>query len=213
VEEKMSVREQIESIGLVPVVVIDDASDAPATAAALKAGGIGVMEITLRTDAGLDSISAVHDSGAEVLVGAGTVLSLDKAKEAVNRGASFVVSPGFDADIVSWCIENGVDVYPGCVTPTEISAAVRLGLNTVKFFPANIYGGAKAIEALAGPFPGLRFIPTGGVDLSNLGDFMLPQVAAIGGGWLCPRSAIREKDFAAITNICADSVNAVKSYR
>jgi 2-dehydro-3-deoxyphosphogluconate aldolase/(4S)-4-hydroxy-2-oxoglutarate aldolase len=204
---------RIESIGLVPVVVIDDASDAVHTAEALKAGGVGVMEITLRTEAGQDAIASVSESAADVIVGAGTVLSLDAAKEAVRRGARFVVSPGLDPKIVSWCLEEGVPVYPGCVTPTEITVAIGLGLSVVKFFPANVYGGVKAIKALSGPFPGVRFIPTGGVDLGNLGDFVIPQIAAVGGGWLCPRNDIRARNFADITEACRESVHVIKSLR
>jgi 2-dehydro-3-deoxyphosphogluconate aldolase/(4S)-4-hydroxy-2-oxoglutarate aldolase len=209
----IDVRERIENTGLVPVVVIDDASDALATASALKAGGVGVMEITLRTEAGLDAIAAVAEGDPDVLTGAGTVLSLGQAKAATDRGAKFIVSPGFDPEIVSWCIGNNIAVFPGCVTPTEITAALKLGLNVLKFFPANVYGGVKAIKALSGPFPMVRFIPTGGVDLSNLADFTIPQVAAIGGGWLCPGSDIREGNFAHITDVCRKSVEALQTAR
>jgi len=204
------VKKRIEEIGLVPVVVIDDAADAVHTANALKAGGVPVMEITLRTEAGLDAIAAASVKAPDVLVGAGTVLSLEHAQEAVARGAKFVVSPGFDRGIVLWCLEQGVAVFPGCVTPTEITMAVSLGLDTLKFFPANIYGGVKAIKALSGPFPDVRFVPTGGIDLSNLSDYRIPQVLAVGGGWLCPREDIREKRFNAITEICAESVSKLK---
>jgi len=199
----------IEEIGLVPVVVIDDASDAVPAADALKAGGVPVMEITLRTEAGLDAIEAVAGSAQDVLVGAGTVLSLDKAIEAVKRGAKYIVAPGFDAKIVSWCIEHDIVVFPGCVTPTEITMAVGMGLKAVKFFPANIYGGAKAIKELSGPFPDIRFIPTGGIGLENLKDFIIPQVIAVGGGWLCSRKNIIEKQFESITEICKKSVKII----
>jgi len=207
----IDVYKTIEGIGLVPVVVIDDAADAAPAAAALKAGGAPVMEITLRTEAGLDAIESVAGNVSDVLVGAGTVLSLDNAIEAVERGAKYIVSPGFDMKVVSWCIERGVAIIPGCVTPTELLAAIGMGLNVVKFFPANIYGGAEAIKALSGPFPDIRFLPTGGIDLDNLEDFLMPQVIAIGGGWLCPRKNIKEKQFDHITEICAKSVDIVKS--
>jgi 2-dehydro-3-deoxyphosphogluconate aldolase/(4S)-4-hydroxy-2-oxoglutarate aldolase len=210
---KMDIDKRIESVGLVPVVIIDDATEAVDTAMSLKAGGVDIMEITLRTDAGLDAIEAIAKEDLDILVGAGTVLSIDKAKESVSRGAQFIVSPGFDEAIVSWCVKNGIKVYPGCVTPTEIMAATGIGLDTVKFFPANIYGGAKAIKALSGPFPNVRFIPTGGVDLSNLRDFIMPQVLAVGGGWLCPRQDIGAKKFTAITRACAESANIIKMCR
>ena len=201
----------VEGIGLVPVVVIDDAADAVPAAAALKAGGVPVMEITLRTEAGLKAIEAVAKEAPDVLVGAGTVLSLDMAKKSVELGARFIVSPGFDKKLVKWCIGQGIDVFPGCVTPTEIMAAIALGLDVLKFFPANIYGGKEAMKALAGPFPGIRFIPTGGIDNSNLKEFVIPQVFAAGGGWLCPRKDIKEKNFEAITNICAEATGIRKS--
>ena len=206
----IDVSKAVESIGLVPVVVIDDAADAVPAALALKAGGVPVMEITLRTAAGLDAIEAVAKDAPDVLVGAGTVLTLEKAMEAYERGAQYIVSPGFDPKIVSWCVENDVSIFPGCVTPTEITAAIGMSLKVVKFFPANIYGGIKAIKALAGPFPDIRFMPTGGVDLSNLKDYVIPEVIAVGGGWLCARKDIKEKQFGKITEICSESVNVVK---
>jgi 2-dehydro-3-deoxyphosphogluconate aldolase/(4S)-4-hydroxy-2-oxoglutarate aldolase len=209
----MGVGERIGRTGLVPVVVIDDAADAVSTAQALRDGGVDIMEITLRTEAGLDAISNVAGSVPDVLVGAGTVLSVDKAKEAAARGAKFVVSPGFDADIVDWCVGNGIAIYPGCVTPTEITTALKYGLDTLKFFPANVYGGVKAIKSLAGPFPQIKFIPTGGVDAGNLAEFAIPQVAAVGGGWLCPRKDIREHDFAHITEVCGESVRILAAAR
>jgi len=205
------INNKLDEIGLVPVVVIDDAEDAVPAALALKAGGVPIMEITLRTKAGPGAIEAVAKEVPEVLVGAGTVLSLDQAEEAVSRGARFIVSPGFDPVIISWCIERNIAVYPGCVTPTEIMAASDMGLSVLKFFPANIYGGAEAIKALSGPFPDVRFIPTGGIDLSNLKNFIIPQIIAAGGGWLCPRKDIKEKRFDAITEVCAKSVDIVKA--
>ena len=201
----------VESVRLVPVVVIDDAADAIPAANALKAGGVPIMEITLRTQAGLAAIEAVAKDVPDIIVGAGTVMSTEQAKDALSCGAGFVVSPGFDAGIVSFCLEKGVSVFPGCVTPTEIMAAVAMGLDILKFFPANVYGGIKAIKALSGPFPNVRFMPTGGADDSNLKDFLIPQVIAVGGGWLCPRNDIKEKRFEAITEACAKSVAIVKA--
>jgi len=200
----------VEGVRLVPVVVIDDAADAVPTAEALKAGGVPIMEITLRTKAGIAAIENVVKDVPDILVGAGTVLTMDQAEKAIACGSKFVVLPGFDAGIVSYCIEKGVPVFPGCVTPTEIMAAMSLGLDVLKFFPANVYGGIKAIKALSGPFPGVRFMPTGGADLSNLKEFLIPEVLAVGGGWLCQRGDIKEKNFDAITKACAESVKIVK---
>lgn len=206
----MTIMERIHATYLVPVVVMDDAARAVDTARALLAGGVDVMEITLRTPAGLDAIEAVAKNVPEMLVGAGTVLSLDKCRQAVQRGAKFIVSPGYDPGIVDWCVANGVDVLPGCVTPTEITAAMNAGLSVVKFFPASVYGGLKAIKALSGPFQGIRFVPTGGVGPANLAEFVTPAVFAVGGGWLCEKGAINSGDWAAITEACRQSVAVVR---
>ena len=209
----MTVKERIAETYLVPVVVMDDADRAGDTARALLAGGVKVMEITLRTEAGLKAIENAAKSCADLLVGAGTVLSLDKCKEAVSRGAAFIVSPGYDQEIVEYCLKSNVAVFPGCVTPTEITVALKAGLDVLKFFPANVYGGAAAIKALSGPFPGLKFIPTGGVDNENLAEFILPQVFAIGGGWLCERKHIKAGDFQAITSACEKALKTISQIK
>lgn len=204
---------RIGTCGIVPVVVIDDAQDAVPTARALLAGGVDVMEITLRTPAGLDAIGAVAQGCPEMLVGAGTVLSLAQCRQAVERGAKFIVSPGYDPAIVDWCVAEGVAVLPGCVTPTEITATRNAGLSVVKFFPANVYGGVKAIKALSGPFQDITFVPTGGVGLGNLAEFVTPAVFAIGGGFLCDKAAVNSGDWEAITQVCRQSVDIVKQHR
>jgi 2-dehydro-3-deoxyphosphogluconate aldolase/(4S)-4-hydroxy-2-oxoglutarate aldolase len=171
------------------------------------------MEITLRTGAGLAAIEKAGRACPDMVIGAGTVLSLEKCGEAIARGAQFIVSPGYDPVIVEYCLKNGTAVFPGCVTPTEITTALNAGLDTIKFFPANVYGGIKAIKALAGPFPKLKFIPTGGIDLSNLAEFIVPQVHAIGGGWLCDRKAVNAGDYDVITSTCVQSRDMVKKIR
>ena len=177
--------EKLAASAVVPVVVLDDAKDAAATARALLAGGVDVMEITFRTAAAADSIKAVAESCPDMLVGAGPVITLEQCKKAVECGAKFIVSPGFDEEVVRWCVENGVAVTPGCVTPTEIMQALELGITTVKFFPANVYGGLKALKALSGPFPQVKFIPTGGVDLTNLKEFLeFDKIFAVGGSFM-----------------------------
>ncbi|WRS26306.1 bifunctional 4-hydroxy-2-oxoglutarate aldolase/2-dehydro-3-deoxy-phosphogluconate aldolase [Oscillospiraceae bacterium MB08-C2-2] len=200
---------RIADTGLVPVVVIDDASKAVATGRAMAEGGVDIMEITLRTEAGMESIANVIKECPDILVGGGTVLTLDKCKEAIKLGAKFIVSPGYNPEIVHYCLDNGISVCPGCVTPTEIDTAIRAGISVIKFFPANVYGGIKAIKSLAGPFGGVQFIPTGGVALNNLVDFIDPSVYAVGGGWLCDRSAINKGDFASITEICKKSIDVL----
>jgi 2-dehydro-3-deoxyphosphogluconate aldolase/(4S)-4-hydroxy-2-oxoglutarate aldolase len=206
------VKEHIAQTYLVPVVVLDDAGTAVAAARALLAGGIDVMEITLRTDAGLPSIERVRREVPEMLVGAGTVITPVQCRLAAEAGAQFIVSPGFDKDVAEVCIWKGVLLLPGCVTPTEITAALKAKLDVVKFFPANVYGGIKAIKALSGPFSGVKFVPTGGVDLSNLADYIDKSVFAVGGGWLCDKKAVNSGDFAAITKVAADSVAVVKGH-
>ena len=203
------VMELMNQCGIVPVVVIDDVNDAVDTAKALLEGGVGVMEITLRTEAGLGSISKVAKECPDMLVGAGTVLSLDQCKQAIENGAKFIVSPGFDPEVVDYCIEKDVAVCPGCVTPTEITAAINKGLKIIKFFPANIYGGLKALKALGGPFTDIRFIPTGGASLDNLADYNDPKVYAVGGSWLCDRKDIQKGNFANIVDVCYKSIDVL----
>lgn len=144
--------------------MLDDAADAVPTAKALLAGGVDVMEITFRTAAAADSITAVAKECPDMFVGAGTVITLEQCKKAVACGAKFIVAPGYSEEVVSWCVENNVAITPGCVTPTKIMAAMSHGLKVVKFFPANVYGGLSAMKALSGPFGGIKFIPTGGVN-------------------------------------------------
>ncbi|MBO1753454.1 bifunctional 4-hydroxy-2-oxoglutarate aldolase/2-dehydro-3-deoxy-phosphogluconate aldolase [Actinotalea sp. BY-33] len=191
---------------LVPVVVLDDAADADALAGALVAGGLPVAEVTFRTAAAEDSIRAMADRG-DILVGAGTVLNPEQVDRAVAAGASYVVSPGLSRAVVERCREHGVLALPGAVTATEIQAALELGLSTVKFFPAGTSGGAPAIKALAAPFGGVTFVPTGGVGPANLHEYLaIPAVAAVGGSWMVPRDRIKAGDFAGITQLTAEAV-------
>ena len=207
----MDVLTRLANAGVVPVVVIDDAKDAVPTANAMVAGGIDVMEITFRTAAAPDAIKAVADNCPDMLVGAGTVLNLEQCKKAVAMGAKFIVSPGFDAQVVAWCIENNIPVTPGCVTPTEITAAVNMGLKVLKFFPANVYGGLKALKSLAGPFVGLKFLPTGGVSNDNIKEFIdTPFIHAVGGSWVCPKADIVAGNWDKITQLCIDARKAAK---
>ncbi len=188
---KMTVLERFEAAGVVPVVVLENAADAVPTAKALASGGLDCMEITFRTDAAADSIKAVAEQCPDVLVGAGTVITLDQAKTAVECGAKFIVSPGFNPKVVEWCLENDIPVTPGCVTPTEITMAYEMGLRIVKFFPAGVYGGLNALKNLSAPFTMMKFIPTGGVNAANLGEFAAaPFIHAVGGSWVCPKKDI-----------------------
>ena len=209
----MNVSERLAASAVVPVVVLDDAKDAVSAAKALLAGGVDVMEITFRTAAAADSIKAVAENCPDMLVGAGTVITLDQCKKAVECGAKFIVAPGFDEEVVRWCVENGVAVTPGCVTPTEIMAAMKLGLNVVKFFPAGVYGGLSAMKALSGPFGGIKFIPTGGVNGQNIGEFIAaPFIHAVGGSWVCPKADIAAGNFDKITELCAQAKEALLGF-
>ena len=205
----MTVLERLARSIVVPVVVIDDAKDAVPTANAMVAGGIDVMEITFRTAAAPQAIKNVADNCPDMLVGAGTILNLEQCKLAVEMGAKFIVSPGLNAEVVSWCVENGIAVTPGCVTPTEIMAAIDLGLNVVKFFPANVYGGLNAMKNLAAPFGGIKFMPTGGVNTANIKEYVdAPFIHAVGGSWVCPKADIAAGNFEKITNLCAEARKA-----
>ena len=210
----MNVLDRLKQSGVVPVVVLDNAKDAAPTAKALLASSVDVMEITFRTAAAADSIKAVSESCPDMLVGAGTVITLDQCRKAVECGAKFIVAPGFDEEVVRWCVENGVAVTPGCVTPTEIMAAMKLGLNVVKFFPAGVYGGLKAMKSLSAPFGGVKFIPTGGVDAKNLKEYLeAPFVHVVGGSWLCPKKEIAAGNFDAVTALCHEASRIVKEVR
>ncbi len=196
------------SVRIVPVVVLHDAKDAEPLGRALMAGGLPVAEVTFRTAAAADSIRAMSAVDG-LMVGAGTVLNPAQVEQAVDAGASFIVSPGLRRDVVLAAQAAGIPVLPGAVTPSEIMAAQELGLDTVKFFPANVYGGAAAIKALSAPFGGMRFVPTGGVSVSNLSDYLsLSCVPAVGGSWMVPVDAIREGAFDRVSELCRDAVAA-----
>ena len=202
----MDVLKRLAQSGVVPVVVLEDAKDAVPTAKAMLAGGIDVMEITFRTAAAADSIKAVAQECPDMVVGAGTVVNLEQCKLAVECGAKFIVSPGYDEETVAWCCDNGVPVTPGCVTPTEIMMALKHGLKVLKFFPANVYGGLSAIKSLAGPFGGVKFIPPGGVNAQNLAEFISsPYIHAVGGSWICPKADIAAGNFDKITALCKEA--------
>ena len=209
----MDVLKKLAECGIVPVVVLDNADDAVPAARAMLNGGISVMEITFRTAAAADSIRNVSKEVPEMLVGAGTVITLEQCKLAVECGAKFIVAPGYDEEVVSWCCENGIPVTPGCVTPTEIMAALKHGLKVLKFFPANVYGGLSAVKALAGPFGGVKFIPTGGVNAANLAEFISsPYIHAVGGSWVCPKADIASHNWEKITALCAESRRSVLGF-
>ena len=207
----MDVLERLANSIVVPVVVLDKAEDAVPTAKAMAAGGVDTMEITFRTACTPEAIKAVAENCPEVCVGAGTVLNLEQAKLAVEMGAKFIVSPGFSEEVVAWCVENGIPVAPGCVTPTEIMAALKHGLKMIKFFPANVYGGLNAMKNLSAPFVGVKFLPTGGVNAANIKEYIdAPFIHAVGGSWVCPKADIAAGNWEKITNLCIEARKAAK---
>ena len=210
----MSVKERMKNCGIVPIAVLDRAEDAVPCGKALLAGGIDIMEITLRTTAAINAIGKVSKELPDICLGAGTVMTLDRCRLAVGAGAKFIVSPGFNRDIVEWCMKNDVVVVPGCVTPTEIMYALEYKINLVKFFPASMYGGLAGMKALTGPFPNISFIPTGGISSKNLAEYITaPFVHAVGGSWICTAQDISKGEFDKITAISSQSTDIVKKVR
>lgn len=206
--------ERVYQMGVVPVVVLEDERDAVPMGTALAAGGLPAAEVTLRTAAAADCIRAMAERCPEVLVGAGTVLSLEQAKRAVAAGARFVVSPGFDPEVVDWCLANRVDVIPAAVTPTELTALVNRGISVTKFFPAAQYGGRATIDALASAFVGHRFMPTGGVDAANLRAYLEdPAVIACGGTWMVKPKLFADGDFSEVERLSAQAASIVRELR
>lgn len=170
---------------VIPVVVIKDVKDTVPTLKALKDGGINCAEITFRTACAAEAIAIGVKEFPDMNIGAGTIINLEQAQKAVESGAKFLVSPGLSAEVAKFASAKNIPYFPGCVTPTEIMQALKLGISVVKFFPANVYGGLKAIKALSGPFPQVKFIPTGGVDLDNLSEFLsFDKIYAVGGSFM-----------------------------
>ncbi|MEN6358047.1 MAG: bifunctional 4-hydroxy-2-oxoglutarate aldolase/2-dehydro-3-deoxy-phosphogluconate aldolase [Armatimonadota bacterium] len=204
----------IEQLGIVPVVVIENAKDAVPLCRALKDGGLPLAEITFRTAAAEDAIRAVSSELPEVLVGAGTVLTTQQADKAIMAGARFIVSPGLNPAVVKFCQEKGVAVTPGCSTPTEIEMALGLNLDVVKFFPAEAFGGVKTLKAICAPYSMMKFIPTGGINAANLKDYLsFGKVLACGGSWMVKADLIKSGNFNEITRITREAVAIVSSAR
>ncbi|WP_433046831.1 bifunctional 4-hydroxy-2-oxoglutarate aldolase/2-dehydro-3-deoxy-phosphogluconate aldolase [Dactylosporangium sp. CS-033363] len=201
----------LDTSRIVPVVVLDDAASAEPLADALVAGGLPIAEVTFRTAAAAGAIARMSRHGG-VVVGAGTVTTPDQVDQAVAAGATFVVSPGLSAAVVRRCRFHGVPALPGATTATEIMAALELGVDVLKFFPAGTSGGAAAVAALSAPFPQVRFVPTGGIDASNALDYLrLPSVLAVGGSWMVPRKAIAAGDFESVAILAAEATRLTSS--
>jgi len=203
------VLEQIAQSGIVPVIAIEDATQASALARALLAGGLPVAEVTFRTAAGEEAIRRIAAEVPEMLVGAGTVLNVNQAKRAIRAGAKFIVSPGLDAETVQFCQQNGLPVFPGCATPTEMQAALNLGLTYLKFFPAEQAGGLAYLKAVSAAYPALRFMPTGGIGPKNLREYLaFEKIFACGGSWMCPKDLISAGEWEKITQLSKEAREA-----
>ena len=206
--------EKIQSLGIVPVVVLDDAKDAVPLGRALLNGGLPVAEVTFRTEAAEESIRKMTEAFPELLVGAGTVLSVEQAERAIKAGAKFIVSPGLNPKVVSYVLSQNVPMFPGVLTPTEIEQAMELGLSVVKFFPAEPSGGLAMIKALAAPYTGIRFMPTGGINEKNVRDYLSSEkIVACGGSWMVKGALIREGKFGEIETLVRNAAAIVKEVR
>lgn len=187
---------------VIPVIVLDDARHAVPLAQACVAGGVEVLEVTLRTPAGLESLRRIAAEVPGAWVGAGTVTTVTDVVRVAGAGARFAVSPGFDTAVAAAARDHGLPLMPGVMTPSEVMAALACGLSLLKFFPAAAAGGVAMLKALAGPFPAVRFCPTGGIDARSAPDYLaLPNVVAVGGSWFTPASAIAREDWAAVTTL------------
>ncbi len=206
--------EQIKKIGIVPVVVLDDAKDALPLAKALTEGGLPCAEVTFRTDAAEESIRLMTEHYPQMLVGAGTVLTIQQADRAIGAGAKFIVSPGFNPRIVKYCIDKNIPVIPGCSTPSDMEQALELGLDVVKFFPAEAAGGLTYIKAVAAPYTKLSFMPTGGISPSNVKDYLsYDRILACGGSWMVKDALIKQGNFAEIEKLVREASDLVTSIR
>jgi len=202
----MNITNQINQIGVVPVIALSDAEQAVPLVKALAAGGIPVAEITFRTKEGEECMRRVAKELPEILLGAGTVLTIDQVDRALDAGAKFIVSPGFNPKVVKHCIAKNVPIFPGCITPSEMEQAMELGIETIKFFPAEQAGGLAFIKAVAAPYPNLTFMPTGGIGPANLGQYAaFDKIVACGGSWMVKGSAEE------ITKLSREAVEIVQT--
>ena len=209
-----TIAEQFYDYGVVPVVVLEDAKDALPLAKALTEGGLPCAEVTFRTDAAEESIRLICRDYPDMLVGAGTVLGIDQAERALEAGAKFIVSPGFDPQVVDDCLERDVPVFPGCITPSEVAQAVKRGMEVLKFFPAEQAGGLAMIKAMAAPYTMVKFMPTGGISEKNLKEYLeCDKIICCGGSWMVKGSLIKNGEFGKIRKLVKEAVELVASIR
>ncbi len=208
------IRQQLGEFGIIPVVALEDANQALPLGRALLNGGLPCAELTFRTAAAPEAIYKMSQAYPEMLIGAGTVLTVSQAEQAVEAGAKFFLAPGFDPEIVEWSQAHNILIIPGVMTPTDVSLAVKMGVKVLKFFPAAAAGGPAALKAISDPFVGVRFAPTGGINAHNLASFLqLPMVHACGGSWLVKKQLIDTGAFAEITRLTKEAVAIVRNTR
>lgn len=209
-----AIDKQIMEFGVVPVVVLNDAEDALPLADALVKGGLPCAEVTFRTRDAKESIRRMTEKYPDMLVGAGTVLTTEQIDQAVEAGAKFIVSPGFDPEIVDACIKKEIPIFPGCITPSEVAQAVKRGLQVVKFFPAEQFGGVETIKALAAPYTMIKFMPTGGVNAKNLKDYLsCDKIICCGGSWMVKGDLIKAGEFDKICEMTKEAVGLIADIR
>lgn len=209
-----TLEERFYDYAVVPVVVLNNADDAVPLADALIKGGLPCAEVTFRTDAAEESIRRICESFPDMLVGAGTVLTTEQVERAYKAGAKFIVSPGFDPEIIDYCISIGLPVLPGCITPSEIAQAVKRGLKVVKFFPAEQSGGVAMIKAMAAPYSMVKFMPTGGISTKNLADYLsCDKILCCGGSWMVKEDLIKSGSFDKITDMTKEATALASSIR
>ena len=208
------VLKQIEKIGIVPVVVLNDTKDAEPLAKALCDGGLPCAEVTFRTDAAEECIRIMSEKFPDMLIGAGTVLTTEQVDRAVAAGAKFIVSPGINPAIVKYCVERNIPITPGTENPSDVEQALENGLDVVKFFPAEPLGGLKLIKAMAAPYVGVKFMPTGGINANNVREYLAyDRILACGGSWMVSSDLVKAGDFAKITELTREAADIVKEIR
>jgi len=206
-----AIHQQFEKMGVIPVIAIQNAADSSRLAETLIAGGLPCAEITFRTDAAIESMRMMANRG-DILVGAGTTLTIDQVKAATDVGARFIVTPGFNPDVVGYCVDQQIPITPGISTPSDIEAALSFGIDVVKFFPAEAFGGLKTLKAMSGPYTGVKFIPTGGINPENLAFYLqFPKTLACGGSWIAKSSLITDGKFEEIQELVQQAVRLVKA--
>ena len=209
-----AVLDRVEKFGVIPVVKIENVKDAVPLAKALCEGGLPCAEVTFRTEAAEESIRIMSEKYPEMLVGAGTVLTTEQVDRAVAAGAKFIVSPGFDPEIVDYCMEKNIPVFPGCVSPSEVAQAVKRGLKVVKFFPAEQAGGLAMLKAMAAPYTMLKFMPTGGINTKNLKEYLgFSKILCCGGSWMVKGDMIKNKEFDKITEMTREATELAAAAR